>query len=196
MASRRGFQQNDSNWKSLTSWKRKYEENEDWRWRQHGPPKHWYPVTALHGVTAQKTTSNFITVSRTFIDHALFYQWFIKDVTMKGVHYEENERWASTKKSYDLIYWNKVYMKSGSNISSLYYLWREAFLNMMECKCYVTDKKWIWMINQQRMGRKQWDSMHRDLFQNSWKGVCAMDPATVLQSTQWVCQRLNLRSCH
>jgi len=26
-----------------------------WRWRQHGPPKLWYPTTTLHGVTTQKT---------------------------------------------------------------------------------------------------------------------------------------------
>jgi len=25
-----------------------------WSWRQHGPPKHWYPITSLHGV--HKTT--------------------------------------------------------------------------------------------------------------------------------------------
>jgi len=25
------------------------------RWRQHGPPKRWYPTTTLHGVTIQKT---------------------------------------------------------------------------------------------------------------------------------------------
>jgi hypothetical protein len=24
------------------------------RWRQHGPPKRWYPTTILHGVTTQK----------------------------------------------------------------------------------------------------------------------------------------------
>jgi hypothetical protein len=28
-----------------------------WRWRQHGPPKHWYPTISLHGVTIQKTTT-------------------------------------------------------------------------------------------------------------------------------------------
>jgi hypothetical protein len=28
---------------------------EDWRWRQQGPPKGWYPTTVLHGVTTQKT---------------------------------------------------------------------------------------------------------------------------------------------
>jgi len=22
-----------------------------WRWRQHGPPKCWYPTTSLHGIT-------------------------------------------------------------------------------------------------------------------------------------------------
>jgi hypothetical protein len=26
-----------------------------WRWRQHGPPKRWYPTATLHGVTTQKT---------------------------------------------------------------------------------------------------------------------------------------------
>jgi len=26
-----------------------------WRWRQHGPLSRWYPTTALHGVTTQKT---------------------------------------------------------------------------------------------------------------------------------------------
>jgi len=25
-----------------------------WRWRQRGPPKRWYPITTLHGVTTQK----------------------------------------------------------------------------------------------------------------------------------------------
>jgi len=24
-----------------------------WRWRQHGPPKRWYPTTSLRGVTTQ-----------------------------------------------------------------------------------------------------------------------------------------------
>jgi hypothetical protein len=28
-----------------------------WRWRQHGPPKRWYPTTTPHGVTIQKTLS-------------------------------------------------------------------------------------------------------------------------------------------
>jgi hypothetical protein len=27
---------------------------EDWRWRQHGPLKRWYPTTRLHSVTIQK----------------------------------------------------------------------------------------------------------------------------------------------
>jgi hypothetical protein len=27
-----------------------------WRWRQHGPPKHWYPTTSLC-ITTQKTTT-------------------------------------------------------------------------------------------------------------------------------------------
>jgi hypothetical protein len=30
---------------------------EDWRWRQHEPPKCWYPTTTLHGVTTQKTAN-------------------------------------------------------------------------------------------------------------------------------------------
>jgi hypothetical protein len=28
-----------------------------WRWRQHGPPKRWYPTTTLQGVTTQKTST-------------------------------------------------------------------------------------------------------------------------------------------
>jgi hypothetical protein len=28
-----------------------------WRWRQHGPPKRWYPTTTFHGVTTQKTST-------------------------------------------------------------------------------------------------------------------------------------------
>jgi hypothetical protein len=28
-----------------------------WRWRQQGPPKHWYPTTSLHGVTVQKKST-------------------------------------------------------------------------------------------------------------------------------------------
>jgi hypothetical protein len=30
---------------------------EDWQWRQHGPPKRWYPTITLHGVTTQKTST-------------------------------------------------------------------------------------------------------------------------------------------
>jgi hypothetical protein len=30
-----------------------------WGRRQHGPPKHWYPITSLHGVTTQKTTTYY-----------------------------------------------------------------------------------------------------------------------------------------
>jgi len=30
---------------------------EDWRWRQHGPLKRWYPVTTLHGLTAKKNST-------------------------------------------------------------------------------------------------------------------------------------------
>jgi len=26
-------------------------------WIQYGPPKSWYPITTLHGVTTQKTSS-------------------------------------------------------------------------------------------------------------------------------------------
>jgi len=32
-----------------------------WRWKQHGPPKRWYPATILHG--AAKKTTNFINSS-------------------------------------------------------------------------------------------------------------------------------------
>jgi hypothetical protein len=32
-----------------------------WRWRQHGPPKWWYPTTTLHGVTTQKTSTSIVT---------------------------------------------------------------------------------------------------------------------------------------
>jgi hypothetical protein len=28
-----------------------------WRWRQHGPPKCWYPTTALYGITTQRTST-------------------------------------------------------------------------------------------------------------------------------------------
>jgi hypothetical protein len=28
-----------------------------WRWKQQVPPKHWYPTTSLHSVTAQKTAA-------------------------------------------------------------------------------------------------------------------------------------------
>jgi len=27
----------------------------EWRWRQQGPPKPWYPTPAVHGITIQKT---------------------------------------------------------------------------------------------------------------------------------------------
>jgi len=28
-----------------------------WRWKRHSPPKHWCPITSLHGFTTQKTIS-------------------------------------------------------------------------------------------------------------------------------------------
>jgi hypothetical protein len=28
-----------------------------WGWRQHGPPKCWYPTTTLHGVTTHRTST-------------------------------------------------------------------------------------------------------------------------------------------
>jgi hypothetical protein len=28
-----------------------------WRWKQHGPPKRWYPIISLHGYTSQKTAT-------------------------------------------------------------------------------------------------------------------------------------------
>jgi len=28
-----------------------------WGWRQHCPPKRWYPTTLLHGVISQKTAN-------------------------------------------------------------------------------------------------------------------------------------------
>jgi len=30
---------------------RHYMASEPRRWRQHGPPKRWYPTTSVHGVT-------------------------------------------------------------------------------------------------------------------------------------------------
>jgi len=34
-----------------------------WRWRQHGPLKHWYPTVTLYSVTTQRTlTWNITTV--------------------------------------------------------------------------------------------------------------------------------------
>jgi hypothetical protein len=38
---------------------------EDWRWRHHGPLKHWYPTTTLHGVTTQKTSTWIFTTVKT-----------------------------------------------------------------------------------------------------------------------------------
>jgi hypothetical protein len=31
-----------------------------WRWKQHGPPKCWYPTTKLHGAKTQKTTNSVL----------------------------------------------------------------------------------------------------------------------------------------
>jgi len=31
-----------------------------WRWRQQGPPNHWYPTTSKHTVTIQKTMTNIL----------------------------------------------------------------------------------------------------------------------------------------
>jgi hypothetical protein len=43
-----------------------------WRWRQYGPPKHWYPTTTHHGVTTQKTLSwNEIEIRNTFYPAAV-----------------------------------------------------------------------------------------------------------------------------
>jgi len=38
-----------------------------WRWSQHGPLKRRYPTPTLHGVTSQKTNSNWYFASFCFI---------------------------------------------------------------------------------------------------------------------------------
>jgi len=36
-----------------------------WRWRQHGPPKHWYPTTTLQAVTIQNTWNSVFSAVNT-----------------------------------------------------------------------------------------------------------------------------------
>jgi len=36
-----------------------------WRWRQQGPPKSWYPITTLYGVTTRKTSVRLFTAVKT-----------------------------------------------------------------------------------------------------------------------------------
>jgi len=36
-----------------------------WRWRQHGPLKHWYPAIAVHDITTEKTTTCIFIAMRT-----------------------------------------------------------------------------------------------------------------------------------
>jgi len=36
-----------------------------WRWRQHGPPKRWYPTTTPHGVKTQNTSIWIFTAMKT-----------------------------------------------------------------------------------------------------------------------------------
>jgi hypothetical protein len=42
-----------------------YQRTSPWRWRQHGPPKRWYPTATLHGVRTQKTSSWIFTADKT-----------------------------------------------------------------------------------------------------------------------------------
>jgi hypothetical protein len=42
---------------------------EDWRWRQLGPLKRWYPTTTLHGVTTQKTEDGGRMTSETLVSY-------------------------------------------------------------------------------------------------------------------------------
>jgi hypothetical protein len=41
--------------------------------RQHGPPKHWYPATTLHGITTQKTLSSFRFTLKQYISNTNFH---------------------------------------------------------------------------------------------------------------------------
>jgi hypothetical protein len=48
-----------------------------WRWRQHGPPKRWYPTTTLHGVTIQNTSTwNITAVKASKLEITVtYYSW-------------------------------------------------------------------------------------------------------------------------
>jgi hypothetical protein len=51
-----------------------------WRWRQHGPPKCWYPTKSLHGVTTQKAvTGIFITVKTSHLTYKVLENMKEKD---------------------------------------------------------------------------------------------------------------------
>jgi len=48
-----------------------------WRWRQHGPPKCWYPTAALYSVTTQKTIWNIIAVKASKLDPTISFMTHI-----------------------------------------------------------------------------------------------------------------------
>jgi len=47
----------------------------DWRCRQHGPLKLWYPTTTLHDITTQKTTTWIFTAMK--ISTLIFYMIYL-----------------------------------------------------------------------------------------------------------------------
>jgi hypothetical protein len=47
---------------------------EDWRWRQNGPPKGWYPTTTLHDATTQKMKMESAWPSETLVSYVMSTQ--------------------------------------------------------------------------------------------------------------------------
>jgi hypothetical protein len=67
-------------------------ENYLWRWRQRGPPKHWYPTTTLHGVTTQKNSTFHAHRSENLKSHTIWRHNFIETIQIE---------WASEKREWE-----------------------------------------------------------------------------------------------
>jgi len=78
-----------------------YIASKPWRWRQHGSPKRWHPITTLHGVTTLKRWHPITTIhgvktlkmeaawtSETLVSYNTEWLHNPEDLNLKPVHYQ------------------------------------------------------------------------------------------------------------
>jgi len=116
-----------------------------WRWRQHGPPKRYYPTTAIHGVTAQKTMG-WITVHQSLSDAVLHLEGTASITSNRKQRGLENRPLSAE--------W-KIYTKM---ISGVYKGHQTSLTKWIQAECDGHDIELGWEEQKciQNFGGKKW----------------------------------------